>query len=79
MRLTALPGDWIPVPESNDTLKIPKGHCWVESDNPVPGAESSEMISLGIVRGRATHRVWPLNKFGKIERSTTVGRALHHR
>ncbi|KAK1265443.1 hypothetical protein QJS04_geneDACA011361 [Acorus gramineus] len=81
MRLTALPGDWIPVPESNETLKIPMGHCWVESDIPVPGAESSEMlqISLAIVRGRATHRVWPLNKFGKIERSTIVRRALHHR
>ncbi|KAJ9540143.1 hypothetical protein OSB04_026649 [Centaurea solstitialis] len=66
-RITAMPGDWISVPYSYDAVKIPEGHCWVEGDNPTNSLDSRSFgpIPLGLIRGRATHIVWPPQRVGK--------------
>ncbi|XP_063948393.1 uncharacterized protein LOC108218212 [Daucus carota subsp. sativus] len=45
-RITALPGYWVSSPFSNDVVKIPDGHCWVEGDN---SASSLDSRSIGPV------------------------------
>ncbi|KAK2980231.1 hypothetical protein RJ640_018338 [Escallonia rubra] len=69
-RITALPGDWIRTPYSNDILTIPEGHCWVVGDNSASSLDSRSFgpIPLGLVQGRATHIVWPPQRMGKVDR-----------
>uniref|UniRef100_A0A5B7A4T0 Mitochondrial inner membrane protease subunit 2 n=1 Tax=Davidia involucrata TaxID=16924 RepID=A0A5B7A4T0_DAVIN len=75
-RITALPGDWIKTPYSNDVLKIPEGHCWVEGDNSASSLDSRSFgpIPLGLVRGRVTNIVWPPQRVGKVERRISPDR-----
>ncbi|KAJ3215310.1 hypothetical protein HDU67_000587 [Dinochytrium kinnereticum] len=58
------------------TLRIPKGYCWVESDDPASGADSNVFgpIPLGLIEGRATHIVWPVDRMGNLERRQ-IGRS----
>jgi len=60
-RLVALPGDHLLQTDGN--LKhVPKGHVWIEGDNS-PNSTDSRMygpIPVGLVRGRALLRLWPL-------------------
>ncbi|KAH9738994.1 mitochondrial inner membrane protease subunit 2 [Citrus sinensis] len=39
-RIIGLPGDWIGTPMTNDVMKVPNGHCWVEGDNPSSSLDS---------------------------------------
>ncbi|KAL5740416.1 hypothetical protein ACOSP7_029298 [Xanthoceras sorbifolium] len=67
-RITGLPGDWIGTRDFN-VVKIPKGHCWVEGDNPSLSMDSGSFgpVALGLIRGRVTYIVWPPQRIGQVE------------
>ncbi|TVU04280.1 hypothetical protein EJB05_50134 [Eragrostis curvula] len=77
-RLIALPGDWIQVPEKQEIRQIPEGHCWVEGDNASLSWDSRDYgpVPLGLMQGRATHILWPLNRIGRIDRKMPEGRIM---
>lgn len=45
----------------NGTIKIPKGHCWVEGDNIYRSNDSNHfgIVSMGLIIACATYIVWP--------------------
>ena len=49
-------------------LVVPKGHIWVEGDNPAQSKDSREFgpIPLALVDGIVRARVWPLDKMNKL-------------
>lgn len=51
-------------------LVVPNGHIFVMGDNRGGSSDSREFgcIPLEKVEGRVTNRIWPLNKFGKIDK-----------
>ncbi|MCL7047421.1 hypothetical protein MKW94_014734 [Papaver nudicaule] len=75
-RVIALPGDWIQIPNSYDTIKIPGGCCWVEGENSASTLDSRSFgpIPLGLLQGRATHIVWPPQRVGKVAQRMPEGR-----
>lgn len=77
-RLIALQGDWINVPGSYEILQIPKGRCWVEGDNGKVSLDSRTFgaIPLALVKGRVTHKIWPPNRVGRVERNLPAGRVM---
>ncbi|KAK9706085.1 hypothetical protein RND81_07G103300 [Saponaria officinalis] len=68
-RIIALPGDWLRLPDTYDTVKIPNGHCWVEGDNSATSLDSRSFgpVPLGLAQGRVTHILWPPQRIGKVE------------
>ncbi|KAF8822868.1 hypothetical protein IE077_002281 [Cardiosporidium cionae] len=54
--------------QGGPTTVIPKGHCWVKGDNHAHpnGCKEYEMISNGLIEGRAIVIVWPFARIGKI-------------
>ncbi|XP_012087879.1 mitochondrial inner membrane protease subunit 2 isoform X2 [Jatropha curcas] len=68
-RIIGLPGEWIGTIHSNDVVKIPEGHCWVEGDNWHCSADSKSFgpIPLGLINGRVTHIVWPPQRINKVQ------------
>lgn len=80
-RLIALPGDWINVPESSEILKIPEGHCWAEGDNSCSSLDSRSFgsIPLGLIKGRATHVIWPPSRIGTLEKKVSTERIVSNR
>ncbi|KAL8132520.1 uncharacterized protein LOC141712105 [Apium graveolens] len=75
-RITALSGDWVSSPYSNDVMKIPDGHCWVEGDNSASSLDSKSIgpVPLGLIKGRATHIIWPPKRIGRVEQRIRQGR-----
>ncbi|XP_031496425.1 uncharacterized protein LOC116261736 isoform X2 [Nymphaea colorata] len=75
-RIIALPGDWIRIPETYKIVKVPEGHCWVEGDNYNSSTDSRSFgpIPLGLVKGRATHVIWPPQRIHKLDRRMPTGR-----
>ncbi|KAL9242394.1 hypothetical protein vseg_016396 [Gypsophila vaccaria] len=69
-RIVALPGDWLRLPDTYDTVKIPNGHCWVEGDNSATSMDSRSFgpVPLGLAQGRVTHILWPPQRIGKVEK-----------
>lgn len=51
-------------------LVVPENHIFVMGDNRNGSSDSREFgcIPLSKVEGRVTYRIWPLNKFGKIDK-----------
>lgn len=45
-------------------FEVPKGHLWIEGDNTDNSTDSRNYgpIPMGLVRGRAVLRVWPLSE-----------------
>ncbi|KAL9262699.1 Mitochondrial inner membrane protease subunit 2-like protein [Drosera capensis] len=69
-RIIGLPGDWLRLSSSRDTVKVPEGHCWVEGDNAASSFDSRSFgpIPLGLAHGRATHVLWPPQRIGQLQR-----------
>ncbi|KAJ3054955.1 hypothetical protein HK097_000249, partial [Rhizophlyctis rosea] len=81
-RITALEGDIVRPHYRDGTLapntliRIPKGHCWVEADEPYHGMDSNSFgpVPLGLVRARVTYVLWPFERFGRlVERKAKPG------
>ncbi|CAI2350208.1 unnamed protein product [Caenorhabditis sp. 36 PRJEB53466] len=68
-RITAVEGQ-IVRPEHRRELitEIPKGHYWMEGDNPVNRNDSNVFgpVSAALVKGRATHVIWPPNHWQRL-------------
>ncbi|KYN09669.1 Integrin-alpha FG-GAP repeat-containing protein 2 [Trachymyrmex cornetzi] len=47
------------------TVQVPEGHCWLEGDHVGHSMDSNTFgpISLGLVTAKATHIVWPPNRW----------------
>jgi mitochondrial inner membrane protease subunit 1 len=45
-------------------IQVPRGHVWLEGDNPLQSTDSREYgpVPLGLVRGRIVARFWPLTQ-----------------
>lgn len=50
-------------------FQVPKGHVWLEGDNPLNSTDSRNFGSVpaGLIRGRAVFRLWPLSELGKLD------------
>lgn len=72
-RLIAMEGDTVkplwPYANLEKTLLIPKGHCWVEGDNHAMSLDSNTFgpVPLGLIIAKATHIIWPVSRFCKLE------------
>ncbi|TPX66088.1 hypothetical protein SpCBS45565_g04734 [Spizellomyces sp. 'palustris'] len=64
------PGSWIIKSQVDEYVRIPKGHCWVESDEPYRGLDSNVFgpVPLGLIDARVDRVIWPLDRFHKINR-----------
>ncbi|KAJ3032245.1 hypothetical protein HDV00_007749 [Rhizophlyctis rosea] len=75
-RITALPGDVVRPRRRDGTLEphtliqIPRGHCWVEADEPFHGTDSNTFgpVPLGLVTAVVSHVLYPFERFGRLER-----------
>lgn len=67
-RIAALSGERVRT-ETEEEVKIPKGHVWLLGDNPNWSKDSRHFgaVPYGLIRGRAWFKVWPLTEFGKIQ------------
>ncbi|GMS95669.1 hypothetical protein PENTCL1PPCAC_17844, partial [Pristionchus entomophagus] len=67
-RVTALEGNLIRRKPNSELFIIPEGHCWMESDNDVNANDSNRFgpVSYGLVQARATHIIWPPNRWRSI-------------
>ncbi|KAJ6519544.1 signal peptidase I family protein [Mycena sanguinolenta] len=78
-RVIGFPGDIICVDPtgqkapSTEHVEVPKGHIWVMGDNASMSRDSRDYgpISMGLIEGRLSARVWPPSKF-TIFRNPTV-------
>ncbi|KAJ8002836.1 hypothetical protein DPEC_G00163110 [Dallia pectoralis] len=71
-RVIALEGDFIKtLGYKNRYLKVPDGHFWIEGDHRGHSLDSNSFgpVSLGLVHGRASHIIWPPNRWQRIEPS----------
>jgi inner membrane protease subunit 1 len=61
-RVVALEGDAVVLRDGQRTV-VPRGHVWIEGDNPQDSTDSRAYgpISTALVRGRVVARVWPLH------------------
>ncbi|EYC27155.1 hypothetical protein Y032_0009g552 [Ancylostoma ceylanicum] len=52
----------------NELLLVPKGCCWMESDNPVNANDSNIYgpVSRGLMKNRATHVIWPPSRWQRL-------------
>ncbi|VDO70906.1 unnamed protein product [Heligmosomoides polygyrus] len=67
-RVTAIEGDVLRPKHRNELLLVPKGCCWMESDNPVNANDSNVYgpVSRGLVKNRATHIIWPPHRWQRL-------------
>ncbi|KAL6739351.1 hypothetical protein Aduo_012820 [Ancylostoma duodenale] len=74
-RVTAVEGDIVSCSMThfrpkhrNELLLVPKGCCWMESDNPVNANDSNIYgpVSRGLMKNRATHVIWPPSRWQRL-------------
>ncbi|XP_062913969.1 mitochondrial inner membrane protease subunit 2 isoform X1 [Mobula hypostoma] len=69
-RVIALEGDIIKtMGYRNRYIKIPSGHLWIEGDHYGHSFDSNVFgpVSLGLVHARASHIIWPPNRWMKLQ------------
>ncbi|XP_072341409.1 mitochondrial inner membrane protease subunit 2 [Scyliorhinus torazame] len=69
-RVIALEGDIIrTMGHRNRYIKIPNGHLWIEGDHHGHSFDSNVFgpVSLGLVHARASHIIWPPNRWMKLQ------------
>ena len=54
--------------------KVPRGHIWLEGDNPSMSRDSREYgpVPIGLVEGRVVCRIWPPSRIGWLEEKKLV-------
>ncbi|KAF5193174.1 Valencene synthase [Thalictrum thalictroides] len=73
-RLLGLEGDQVTfltdphLETSSKTLVVPKGHVWVQGDNPYNSKDSRYFgpVPYGLLEGKLFYRIWPLIDFGSL-------------
>lgn len=50
-------------------VRVPKGHLWLQGDNPANSTDSRHYgpIPMALVRGRVAFKMWPLHEMGRVE------------
>ncbi|XP_071481827.1 mitochondrial inner membrane protease subunit 2-like [Diadema antillarum] len=69
-RVIALEGDTIrTLGYKNRFVVIPEGHCWLEGDHHGVSLDSNYFgpIALGLVHAKASHIVWPPQRYQKVK------------
>uniref|UniRef100_A0A8B9S764 Mitochondrial inner membrane protease subunit 2 n=1 Tax=Apteryx owenii TaxID=8824 RepID=A0A8B9S764_APTOW len=69
-RVIALEGDIIKtIGYKKKYVKIPHGHIWVEGDHHGHSFDSNAFgpVSLGLLHARATHILWPPQRWQKLQ------------
>ncbi|XP_012936466.1 mitochondrial inner membrane protease subunit 2 [Aplysia californica] len=69
-RVVALEGDRLKFGYFNESVDIPKGHCWVEGDNRQCSMDSNNFgpVSLGLITAKASRVLWPPRRWGRLEK-----------
>ncbi|KAM7291613.1 putative inner membrane protease, subunit IMP2 [Ixodes scapularis] len=78
-RVVALEGDTVRTLTYRDRfVTVPRGHCWVEGDNHGKSLDSNSFgpVALGLLVARASHRVWPPSRWGRLEPREPDGERL---
>ncbi|KAG8463399.1 hypothetical protein KFE25_004910 [Diacronema lutheri] len=73
-RLIALGGDYVKKANGRgEPVLVPKGHCWIEGDNPAMSHDSNSFgpVPLAMVTARVLCKVWPVSQAGPLERRDT--------
>lgn len=68
-RVIGVEGDFLNTPRyRHNYVIVPRGHCWVEGDNYRSSLDSNKFgpVSLGLIKGKATHIVWPPHRWTKL-------------
>ncbi|XP_060784188.1 mitochondrial inner membrane protease subunit 2 [Neoarius graeffei] len=68
-RVIALEGDFIKtLGYKNRYIRVPDGHLWIEGDHHGHSFDSNTFgpVSLGLLHGRASHIIWPPNRWQRI-------------
>ncbi|XP_060189419.1 mitochondrial ATP-independent inner membrane protease subunit 1a [Lycium barbarum] len=73
-RIVGMEGDTVTFladPSRSDrcvTLKVPKGHVWIQGDNIYASKDSRQLgpIPCGLILGKVLCRVWPPEGFGSL-------------
>uniref|UniRef100_A0A1E1WXG7 Mitochondrial inner membrane protease subunit n=1 Tax=Amblyomma aureolatum TaxID=187763 RepID=A0A1E1WXG7_9ACAR len=69
-RVVALEGDTVRTLGYRERLvTVPRGHCWLEGDNHAQSFDSNRFgpVAMGLLVARASHRVWPPSRWGRLE------------
>eukprot|EP00058_Branchiostoma_floridae_P016343 XP_002601831.1 hypothetical protein BRAFLDRAFT_75951 [Branchiostoma floridae] len=76
-RVIGLEGDTVKTRTyKNRYVRVPSGHCWVEGDNFGHSLDSNFFgpVSVGLVHARASHILWPPQRWQRIEPSLPTDR-----
>ncbi|KAK6819708.1 hypothetical protein PG987_016191 [Apiospora arundinis] len=79
-RIVGLEGDLIktkpPYPVAK--VQVPPGHVWVEGDGDVTqDSNTYGPIAKGLIIGKVTHIVWPLNRAGRVNWEEHAAKIRH--
>ncbi|CAN8210932.1 unnamed protein product [Coccothraustes coccothraustes] len=81
-RVIALEGDIIKtIGYKKKYVKVPHGHIWVEGDHHGHSFDSNAFgpVSLGLLHARATHILWPPQRWQKLQPMLPPERKPLHR
>lgn len=70
-RVLALGGDYVKKAHGRgEPVLVPKGHCWIEGDNPAMSHDSNSFgpVPVAMITARVLCKVWPLSHAGMLER-----------
>ncbi|XP_023204741.1 mitochondrial inner membrane protease subunit 2 isoform X1 [Xiphophorus maculatus] len=76
-RVIGLEGDFIrTLSYKNRYVRVPDGHLWIEGDHRGHSLDSNCFgpVSLGLLHGRASHIIWPPNRWQRIKPSLPPNR-----
>uniref|UniRef100_UPI000D2F6849 mitochondrial inner membrane protease subunit 2 n=1 Tax=Maylandia zebra TaxID=106582 RepID=UPI000D2F6849 len=60
----------------NRYVRVPDGHFWIEGDHHGHSLDSNSFgpVSVGLLHGRASHIIWPPNRWQRITASLPANR-----
>ncbi|KAI4789460.1 hypothetical protein KUCAC02_032828, partial [Chaenocephalus aceratus] len=60
----------------NRFVRVPDGHFWLEGDHHGHSLDSNSFgpVSVGLLHGRASHIIWPPNRWQRIAASLPPNR-----
>uniref|UniRef100_A0A8C4FEH9 Mitochondrial inner membrane protease subunit 2 n=1 Tax=Dicentrarchus labrax TaxID=13489 RepID=A0A8C4FEH9_DICLA len=76
-RVIGLEGDFIrTLGYKNRYVRVPDGHFWIEGDHHGHSLDSNSFgpVSVGLLHGRASHIIWPPNRWQQIKPSLPPNR-----